>query len=743
MKLSVVVPTYNEELAIAENAREMLRSIQGYTEDYELIFVNDGSTDKTLEKLQSLAETFSKIKIVSYVPNRGRGFALRSGFEAAKGDFTVVTESDLNWSSDIIVRLARVLESGSADIAVASPHMKGGRMENVPFARWFLSWAGNKVFSLVLPGHWTMVTGMTRGYKKNVLNTLKLKSYGKELHVEIIEKAIDAGFRITEIPAVLRWKKPKPGEVVRKSHFKLKSIWTHLAFALRLFAKYYLSYFLKLFVTFLLLWLLFRRVDFATLFREISGISPAYFLGGVLVLTFGWYLSTIKWQWLLNIFNFNLGIGRLFSYNLISIFYSIALPGGKLAGDAVRAYKIAGNYGSGSEAKKQLAIITFLDRGMVLLALVSFASASFIFGLPATSYLGNKKGLLALILFLLMISGCLLLFTGILDFLFKKFISLKLPKISSFFSAIFGVLSYVRGDKRSLFFVFLMSLISILVSAFSVYILSLGLKIGVDFWTVAFFNSLAVILISVPITIAGIGLREGGLVYLFFQAGVPLEKAVALSTLNLAMMLVLALAGGIIEFYYQFLKKTMREPMLEPLARYFRLKRIKPFLKPFTKCLDVGCGVNGKLVKEFSPNVEKIFGLDKKVNEFVERNMVVKKHNFNKEPMPFTDNFFDIITMLAVLEHVDRREYVLTEIYRILKPEGVLLLTVPTWTAKPILEFLAFKIGVINAEEVTDHKTYFWKNELSELVLRAGFRKDKIKMSYFELGVNLFLLAKK
>src|SRR3989344_1853693 len=116
MKLSVVIPTYNEELAIAANAREMLRSIQKYTDDYELIFVNDGSTDKTLAELQGLAAIYPKIKVVSYAPNRGRGFALRSGFEAAKGDFVVATESDLNWGSDIIVRLARRLGGGGVGI---------------------------------------------------------------------------------------------------------------------------------------------------------------------------------------------------------------------------------------------------------------------------------------------------------------------------------------------------------------------------------------------------------------------------------------------------------------------------------------------------------------------------------------------------------------------------------------------------------------------------------------------------
>jgi len=555
MKLSVVIPTYNEELAIAANAREMLRSIQNYTDDYELIFVNDGSTDKTLAELQRLAAAYHKIKVISYAPNRGRGFALRSGFEAAKGDFVVATESDLNWGSDIIVRLARCLEEGNADIAVASPHMKGGGMENVPFVRWFLSWAGNKIFSLALPRHFTMVTGMTRGYRVKVLRTLKLESYDKELHVEIIAKALDAGFQIVEIPAILRWKKPKSGEIIRKSHFKLRSIWTHLFLALKLFAKHYLSYFLKLFVTILLLWLLFSRVDFKGLLSEIGGISPFYFFGGVLFLMLGWYISTVKWRMLLNIFGFSVETGKLFSYNLISIFYSIALPGGKLAGDAVRAYKIAGNHGSGSEAKKKLAVITFFDRGLVLLALVSFAAIAFLAGFPGASFLGKAGFFLAIALAALMIFGWLSLFSGMFDFIF--FILRRFPekRIAALAELVFEQLLAARKQKPKLFNTLLTSFFSIATSAFSVYLLSLGLKIGIGFWTVAFFNSLAVILISIPITLAGIGLREGGLIYLFFQVGVPLEKAAALSALNLAMMLVLALIGGIIEFYYQFLKK--------------------------------------------------------------------------------------------------------------------------------------------------------------------------------------------
>ena len=82
-----------------------------------------------------------------------------------------------------------------------------------------------------------MVTGMTRGYRREVLDSLDLEADDKELHVEILYKAIDLGFKIKEIPAILRWKKPEPGVRVRKSHFKLKSISKHflLVFSVRPF----------------------------------------------------------------------------------------------------------------------------------------------------------------------------------------------------------------------------------------------------------------------------------------------------------------------------------------------------------------------------------------------------------------------------------------------------------------------------------------------------------------------------
>jgi dolichol-phosphate mannosyltransferase len=227
-KISVVIPTYNEEIAIKENSEKLVQALEALNRPWELIFVNDGSTDATLALLEGEAQRTNQIKIVSYHPNKGRGFALKMGFQAATGDYVIATESDLNWGTDIIARFVEVLDSGDAEVVVASPHTKGGKMENVPFLRWLLSYLGNKIFARAVPGKLTMITGMTRGYKREVLDSLELESSGKELHVEILSKAIDLGYRVKEIPAILRWKKATTEVRVRKSNFNFKSIWRHL-----------------------------------------------------------------------------------------------------------------------------------------------------------------------------------------------------------------------------------------------------------------------------------------------------------------------------------------------------------------------------------------------------------------------------------------------------------------------------------------------------------------------------------
>ncbi len=205
LAVSVVSPMYNEAAGIAHAIDVMRGALETLDRSWEFILVNDGSVDDSLALARQAAGDDPRIRIVSYERNRGRGYALRQGFAAARGAFIVATEADLSWGSDIVQRLLSACEQPGVDMVVASPHMPGGRLENVPPYRAFLTRFGNVLLHRMMPGGLTMNTGMTRAYRRGVLEAMDLHSDGKELHLEIISKAHALGFAMTEIPATLAW----------------------------------------------------------------------------------------------------------------------------------------------------------------------------------------------------------------------------------------------------------------------------------------------------------------------------------------------------------------------------------------------------------------------------------------------------------------------------------------------------------------------------------------------------------
>lgn len=107
------------------------------------------------------------------------------------------------------------------------------------------------------------------------------------------------------------------------------------------------------------------------------------------------------------------------------------------------------------------------------------------------------------------------------------------------------------------------------------------------------------------------------------------------------------------------------------------------------------------------------------------------------QPLPtIADNSVDVGLSLAVLEHLDAPDVFLREAYRVLKPGGMLLLTTPGPTSKPLLEFLAFKLKVIDAHEIADHKHYFSSAELRTAFAEAGFLPEQIEAKTFIFGMN-------
>jgi glycosyltransferase involved in cell wall biosynthesis len=228
MDLSIVIPMFNE----AENVEITLKRVEEvlaqFPGSFEIIPVNDGSVDNTLEILEKVAERDEKIKVASYPTNIGRGMALRTGFKKSSGDIIISIDADLSFSPHHILDLIKVLkEEPHIDFVLASPYVPGGKTENVPFHRLWISKLGNKVLRYTMPNHIYYSTGVFRAYRRKVIESLELESDDKEIHLEILSKALALGYRVREVPVVLTARKRG------KSKFKFKkTAISHLTFSL-------------------------------------------------------------------------------------------------------------------------------------------------------------------------------------------------------------------------------------------------------------------------------------------------------------------------------------------------------------------------------------------------------------------------------------------------------------------------------------------------------------------------------
>ncbi len=227
MDLSIIIPMFNE----AENAESTLNRVEevlaSFRGTYEVIVVNDGSLDNTLDILNRLAEQDKKLKVVSYPKNGGRGMALKKGFKESCGDIVVSIDADLSYHPNYIIDFVDTLRAEQdIDFVLASPYMPGGCVQNVPFRRVWVSRFGNKILRFAMPNRIYTSTGIFRAYRRKVLDSLELESDGKEIHLEILSKALALGYRVKESPAILTSRKKG------KSKFKFrKTAISHLVFS--------------------------------------------------------------------------------------------------------------------------------------------------------------------------------------------------------------------------------------------------------------------------------------------------------------------------------------------------------------------------------------------------------------------------------------------------------------------------------------------------------------------------------
>ena len=171
-----------------------------------------------------------------------------------------------------------------------------------------------------------------------------------------------------------------------------------------------------------------------------------------------------------------------------------------------------------------------------------------------------------------------------------------------------------------------------------------------------------------------------------------------------------------------------------------RRRQVEPHVPAGGVVLDLGCGHGGDLLARLAPRIREGIGVDVSVRAEPPAPNVRLLTGAADAELPLPSGSVDLVTCLAVIEHVDRPETLLAEARRVLRDGGRLVLTTPSREAKPVLE-LVVRLRLIDAAEILDHKRYYAPRELRAALAAAGFAPAGTRVRRFELGLNLAAVA--
>jgi dolichyl-phosphate beta-glucosyltransferase len=199
--LSLIIPAYNEGSRIAGSVETVRAFLDTLGKPYEIIVIDDGSTDSTAEVLPKLSD----IKAISYQPNAGKGHAVRQGVSASSGEFVAFSDADLSAPIDELPKLFAAIDSG-ADVAIGSRALKSSQLViHQPHYRELGGRALNLVIQmLAVPGIRDTQCGF-KLFKGDVARRVFAKCFlsGWGFDVEVLYLARRMGYRVAEVP--VRW----------------------------------------------------------------------------------------------------------------------------------------------------------------------------------------------------------------------------------------------------------------------------------------------------------------------------------------------------------------------------------------------------------------------------------------------------------------------------------------------------------------------------------------------------------
>lgn len=219
--LCVIMPAYNEEAHIYENLLQTSAIISEFVKKYQIIVVNDGSSDNTLGKISEACDMDHHIGCLTHSANKGKGYSIKKGVMYAEAEYIAFLDSDLELSPTMLRYFLKALQATDADIAIGSKMHPQSKLD-YPLSRRIMSTGYYMILKLLF--HMSIHDTQTgiKLFKAPVIKSIcqELDTNGYAFDIEILATATLEGCKIIELPVELEYKRDRK----EKSRFTLKTI---------------------------------------------------------------------------------------------------------------------------------------------------------------------------------------------------------------------------------------------------------------------------------------------------------------------------------------------------------------------------------------------------------------------------------------------------------------------------------------------------------------------------------------
>ncbi|HUW71591.1 MAG TPA: dolichyl-phosphate beta-glucosyltransferase [Candidatus Humimicrobiaceae bacterium] len=241
MKLSIVIPAYNEEKRLPKTLEDIGKYLSKQTYDYEILVVSDGSTDKTAQITEKLKLKIKNLKLIDNKKNNGKGYVVKQGMLSAKGEYRLFTDADNSTSIEQIEKMwPEFVETSpdftpcpasrgsafkkGADMVIGSRDIKGAILDPPqPWLRQTILGEGFKLFRKLVIGLWKVEDTQcgfkcfTKKVAEDIFPKCKIDRFAFDAEILVIAEKL--GYKIKEIP--VHWKNDPESKVKFKSIIKM------------------------------------------------------------------------------------------------------------------------------------------------------------------------------------------------------------------------------------------------------------------------------------------------------------------------------------------------------------------------------------------------------------------------------------------------------------------------------------------------------------------------------------------